>query len=403
MKVPGIVITFLFLLTLSSWGQTGNTVISRYGIGELNAAVNTRGRGMGYLSTPLVSESDISHSNPAAWAFLRGIRLQGDLSLETESFDRYGTSVNSSALKGLQVSFPVDEERGISIVTGFMPVSSSNYSVTSVVKDQDREYTRAYEGSGGLSMFRLGASWRPFRSWAIGASYQYVFGTMRQSWTADFGDDNLYNSYQSNDTHYQGSNLSAGVLYTGIGDLTMGLSLTTPVTLSANLDYTMEYSTRDSVISGLRGDQDLPLKLDVGLAWQAHRRLLVAGDLSLQKWTDAVSFQQQGVRFTDAIRYGAGLEWVPASHEGSPFWSRTALRLGFYHAVNYVKLVDEEETMTAVTAGVGFPIVGRNRMDLSFEYGRRGSDAQVLGIRDYGRIHVSVSVMESWFKRWDEE
>jgi hypothetical protein len=381
--------------------QNGMSVLSRYGIGELNSFTTGRQRGMGHVSVPLASPSDISVVNPAAWSAVDGLRLQGDLVYEYESYAKNSNlSYGGTAVKGLQFSFPVEEELRTRLVFGFLPLSRVNYKLSGQDSVSGTAFTTHYLGSGGISTFRFGGAMQPASFLRFGAALEYSFGTIDQSWEMTFQSTTYFNTLEKRSTTHRGLGGVFGVLVTPSDNLTLGASFTTPVSLTATRDLYFQYLIADSTEAGTEGTVEVPLRWGVGASWSPAPGLLTAVDYSQQAWGDAQVFSTAPSELRTQSRLSVGAEWYPGAGVQSPsFWRRLTYRAGLVRQSNYVALNNIDETETLITAGLGVPLFGQNRMDLALEYGWRGDDASLLGSRSLFRFSVSFSVGEGWFIR----
>lgn len=393
----------LLLLAAVATAQNGKAPISRYGIGELHTYNSARERGMGSVSSASATKYSISQTNPALWGELTGIRIMGDMVFENESFDMGGNtfSYTTGRIKSLQLSFPVSDEYGSRIVGGILPVSRSEYEVTGYADESGEPYKTTYSGAGGLSAFRIGGSFEPLSSVYIGAAYEYYFGTIEQNWTLDFDNGSFYQAKEVRSTSHSGSGVLLGLYYTGINNLTLGASYSPTVALDATQNLTVRYSSGDSVITGAQGTQDIPGRLTLGATYAFNKSLLFGVEYQQQDWTDAMVFDAKQNHMGNAYTIGAGLEWIPGEVPTTEeeYWKQTVLRFGFRHSQRYIDLDPDYQKEYALSAGLGFSIMGISRADLGLEYGWSGVAEQPAGSRNFFRMTLSISAGEEWFKR----
>ena len=394
------IILGILILTSVSVAQNGGTIESRYGIGELDQMLTARQRGMGGAATALQSNADISAINPASWSAINELRLAGGLAYEYLSLSKADASITSGAIKGFSFVFPLEESLRLRLGSSIQPVSRANYKTIGYGTLDGESYSVLYEGSGGLSMFRAGLSAEPIAHVKIGAAYQYYFGTIDQLSELRFDNGSWFNARQTRATAHSGSGFHLGVLYDGIRDVHIGVSLRPPTSINASRNLVIEYSTVDSTINGASGTQDIPLAFSAGIAWQLTDALLVAADYSRQDWTEAEMFEGKQNGQGAAYKFALGAEWYPYKNDpDARTLSRTAFRLGWYLQQPYMTFDNENAQETFITAGAGFPIFGANRGDIAIEYGWRGNDAHVLGTQRILRLSLSVTVGEPWFIR----
>jgi hypothetical protein len=386
---------------LSVLGQNGGSILSRYGIGDLSGFQTARQRGLGGLATPLQSDQDISQLNPAAWTLVEGLRVQGDLSYEFESYSKNSNlSIGSTGLSGFQFSVPVQEELRSRIVFGFLPYSRVGYKLRSDGAIDGDRYGVEYLGNGGLSIIRLGTAIRPVPFLSLGASAHYFFGVIDQEWDIDFENGTRFDTKESRLTNFHGFGYTLGAQVTVDNRFMAGIAVEPSVTLTGSRNVFFQYITNDSTVEGASGELNIPLRFTAGIAAYITPRLLAAAEFQVQDWAGATVFDGVQQQLDRAMRFSAGLEWQPGRGEFQPdFWKRTAYRIGFSLRELPVRLTGETERETFITAGMGIPILQQNRADVALEYGWRGSDASMLGPRSVIRLSLSMSVGESWFVR----
>ncbi len=391
---------FLFLSVTVATAQNGGTIESRYGIGELDNMATARQRAMGSVTTGIASGYDLSLTNPASWSSVTELRLQGGFTYEYLSISKADAGTSSGAIKGFQFVLPLEESWKLRVATAMLPVSRSSYATSAEGSVDGESYTGTYEGSGGISQLRFGASIEPLPHVQVGIAYQYYFGTIDQDWELKFHNGVYYSALQTRATSHSGSGILAGLQYDGIQGLTLGVSVQPETQLRASRNFVLQYSTEDSILTGESGTQDLPMQLYVGASYQVTEKLLVAAEYSTQDWSEALIFDRKQKQLGKQYKIGVGAEWYPYKNElGYRTLSRTALRLGFYTQQPYLTISDEAATEYFLTAGIGFPIFGSSRGDFALEYGWRGSEDDLLGKQDIIRASISVSVGESWFIR----
>jgi len=398
---PVLSLLLLFFPSLAL-AQNGNSVLSRFGVGDLDNLATVAQRAMGYVSQPVFSGYDISLSNPASWTHIDKLRLNGAMSWEHESSSR-SSDLNTASLgfKTLQLALPLDEDWRSRLVLGLQSYSTVNYDLLASGAVESHRYTAEYSGAGGLAYAVLGAALRLVPSLNIGAAARWYFGTIDHSWDVRFDDDAYYDTRQQRSTSHGGIGFLFGLLYTGIDGFAIGASVSPNSTLDAARDYVFRYSTHDSTVRASESVQDIPLRYQAGLSWRAGERLLLAADVCAQDWTEARVFGLKQPERTSSYRVGVGAEWMPGGADDAPAARNMLLRFGLARQKLPMLLQGEEQNETYLTAGAGFPIFGDSRADASVEAGLRGNSDQLLGSRFIMRLSLNISVGEGWFLRRD--
>jgi hypothetical protein len=394
------ILLFFFLSVTIATAQNGGTIESRYGIGELDLMATARQRSMGGVTAGLTSSYDLSLTNPASWASVNELRLQGGFTYEYLSVSNADAGISSGAIKGFQFVLPLEESWRLRLATALVPISRSSYKTSTDGDVGGEAYTTTYTGSGGISQFRVGLALEALPHLTVGAAYQYYFGTIDQDWALKFENGTYFSAIQTRATSHSGSGILAGLQYDGIKGLTLGVSVQPAVEVRASRNLLPQYSTEDSTLSDGSGTQDIPLLVHAGASYQLSEKFLVAAEYSTQDWSEAIVFDRKQKQLGKMYKLGVGAEWYPYKDElGYRTLSRTAFRFGFYTQQPYLTLTDETSAEYFLTAGIGFPIFGASRGDFALEYGWRGKESDPLGTQDIIRASISISVGESWFKR----
>jgi hypothetical protein len=149
---------------------------------------------------------------------------------------------------------------------------------------------------------------------------------------------------------------------------------------------------------------DLPSTFGVGTSFRLATKWLLAADYYTERWQDA-SFQQDGY-VNASQRMAFGVEYLPRpftteQYFSIPYFSRVAYRAGFYYRDLGLEVpLGEKVTEWFLTFGMGMPLKwAASRMDLAFEFGKRGSSDRNPVEETVSRLSISFTVGERWFAR----
>lgn len=147
---------------------------------------------------------------------------------------------------------------------------------------------------------------------------------------------------------------------------------------------------------GRKTDLEIPDEFMIGATARLSQAVLIAAAARRSGWGD---FETEGVpdgRMADAVEFGGGLEWRP---EGALYGllSREApLRVGARWRQLPLELAGEPVTEWSGTVGYGRRFGGRSSIDLTFEFGTRGTlDDHGLS-ESFLRLGVGLSTFEEW-------
>ena len=394
---------FLLLLVLcpfAAQAQNGGSVLSRFGIGELDNLAGARQRGMGYTGAAVGSSYEIHATNPAAWTFLSNLRLQAGGSYEYESSSKGAAlSYGSFAFKSLDLAIPFEESMRTRLSAGLHQLSGIGYELNAHGSEGGKTYTSSYSGSGGLAFASIGMAVRPLPWLNIGAAARWYFGTAEHEMVVDFDDADYFTTTQRRSTSHGGGGYVLGAVLTGMDGLALSASVATTAELDASRDLHFQYATHDSTVRGADGIQDIPVRYQAGLSYELDSRLLIAADVAIQDWTGARVFGVVQPALTSGYRISAGAEWKTGSASSQGMLRASLLRFGVAHQKLSVLLDGVAQSETYGTVGFGFPVWAESRADLSLEAGVRGASSDLLGSRLMVRFSFSISVGENWFTR----
>jgi len=87
----------------------------------------------------------------------------------------------------------------------------------------------------------------------------------------------------------------------------------------------------------------------------------------------------------------------------APFFQRTSYRLGVYYDATYYVVAGQPINETGFTGGTALPLFGDTRVDITAQYGMRGTTDFGLQKDKILRLSLSVTGAEAWFVRPPEE
>jgi hypothetical protein len=193
-----ILLIFCLVFTTSVIKAQSSSTYSRYGIGDLDFGYSAKMLSIGDLGVTQLDPDHIITTNPASWAALGKTRTELSIGYKGISISNNIDKAFSSEteFKGFTFGFPVSSEYGIGMAMGLVPFSRVSYKSVKNFESTDPDiasYQVDYEGSGGLSKFFVGSSFKLPLDILAGATLDYYFGNL---------------NYYSNITFLSGSNIS---------------------------------------------------------------------------------------------------------------------------------------------------------------------------------------------------
>jgi hypothetical protein len=401
----------------------GGSMYSALGIGDLSSGMSVRNLGMGYAGVAATSGGYLNMTSPGSWAALYRTRLEaGALYQGFSSTDgnasRYISDIN---LFDATVGFPIYPAKGIALVAGFTRYSTVDFDTytdrTGYTSIDTIPYSLHHHGTGGIGVGKLGVSCAPVSWLALGASFDYYFGTIEYVRTFVPSSTAFSGALFDRTTTYHGPGATFGFIFSGFGGLakslqplTLGLSISSRSRMTGSDETILSfggdlvtYPVEKDTSVGVEGETVIPVSYTVGLAYRWDDRYLFAADYSTQLWRHSSFNGVTPADLRNASRIGVGVETVP-SREPSASWSeRVSLRIGGMYGSTYYQPNGTAINQWMVTAGASLPISSEAMLHIAAEYGARGTTANGL-IRDHIlRLTASISVGEQWFVPIPEE
>jgi hypothetical protein len=389
----------------------GGSAYSIFGVGDLRFLPNVRSAGMGYTGIGLPSANFINSAQPAAWSRINRVRVEAGLLYEGFNSSDAGRSlfVSNTEFSGAMLAVPVLPSHGLVTVLGFSPFSNVDYNLFTKDTQGGVEYTVNSSGTGGMGRGIIGLSYAPLGDLALGASMNYMFGTIEQ--TRIFSPSNTaFTGGKVTDTFSpSGITVSLGLQFTGLGSvaefltpISLGFAVTSRGNLRTKQQSVYEFLNEDDTTAEVRDRLVVPFSYGIGIAYQPGDRYVLAADFIAQAWGDATIHGVDPVEIRDTYRIGVGGERLP-ERDAQSWFGRLSYRLGVYYNSTYYRINGEPINEWGATGGLAIPVIGDSRLNLAGEYGARGTTTNGL-VRDrFFRVSFSITLSELWFQTYEEE
>lgn len=402
-------------ISLTAWGQDNTaSPYSFYGLGEVRFRGTQDSRAMGGLS--ITGDSiQLGLMNPASYSKLKlttfavgGTNSSTNFKNATEKEKAQRTSFDY-----LAIGLPLGK---FGMAFGLMPYSAIGYkNESTVANSEDTRYFRS-EGTGNINKVFAGGSYRFSKKLSFGVDFVYHFGDI----TNDFNERILapdftqYTTRERNITQLNGVSLNIGLLYnTKINSkLTLQSSLTyNPESkLSSNNSRniaTVVYSasgfelSNDNVdIAVPNKDLIVPSKLSLGLGLGENKKWLLGTEITFTQNENLVNrfTESTAVSYENSTRFALGGYYIPKYDSFSSYLERIVYRAGFRYENTGLVLKNEAIKDYGMNFGLGLPI-GLSKIDLGFEFGKRGTISNNLIEENYFNISVGINLGAKWFER----
>lgn len=449
---------------------------SRYGFGELNSQTFASQAAMGNSFIAYQQDSIapffINVANPAG---LSGIKLTvlelgGQVQFTKISSSTSAIKKTNSNFSYGSIGFPIKKIGGAAF--GIMPFSTVGYKITSVQDEPLIGGTMKYiyNGDGGLNKAFVGFGFKPFRrqeykfqrsdfadslvkyhktskykkvklvkqlisNFSIGATGNYVFGTINQTTNIVYPSQILYfNSKRQRSTQVNDFTFNGGIQTCFTIDslkkkgkrtilkekitIGTGFFINTPTNLDSKqnkiiYNYSLDgfgiERPKDTVLNSqnISGTIKLPLEMGVGLSFKKGEKLTVLIDGAITNWSGYKNFDDPNTEFNNSFRVSAGLNYVPnkLAYGSSNYVKRIHYRIGASYTDGYLDLKNTKIRNYSISAGLGLP-VGIGRFDeigivnISAQYGKLGTTTNNLLQEEYVRLTLGFTFNKRWFIKY---
>ena len=285
-----------------------------------------------------------------------------------------------------------------------------------------------YSGDGDVTEVKLGIGWEPFKNFSFGVAAKYYWGKISHNYVSEVANNIVgSSSFLSviGEDEYAISNFKfqVGLQWNAIANdkrmLTFGATydygggLRPKVTKSLVLNNTYETDVvRETGISQMQ----LPHSVKAGVMYH-DPKFMAAVEYEFQAWGSGNSgrFEEKvnnnmTVKYVDTHTAKVGFSYTPSRFDVRNYLKRVSYRVGLRYSNYYQTYNDRAIPQYAVTAGFGFPLkfMGTSSIDVSLEYGLRGSHALMnsapkIGMirQDYFKVGLGFSLFgeDYWFVR----
>lgn len=410
-----IVVLFMTTCALAQEGAT-RSPYSFFGVGIQQFRGTVEARAMG--GTQTMSDSiHLNLLNPASLGRLRYTTLSvganhSEITVKDSNLEE---STSSTTFDYLALGFPLSKKIGVSF--GLMPFTAVGYNIDSSTDVVINRFT----GRGGLNRVFLAAGYEILNGLTVGASGNYNFGNIQNE--AIRTQENVqFGTSERNRTDLQGLTFELGAQYET--KISKKLSVTSSAKYvpggKINADNFREVSTVFSNNLNIIADVDLqevilsdtdfqfPTEVTLGLGFGEVNKWFVGGEYTNRKSSNFTNrtFTTDNATFEDASQYRLGGFYSPKYNSVTSYWQRVSYRAGFRFEESGIVIGNEGINEFGISFGIGFP-AGRvissvrnlSNLNLTFEYGQRGTTNAGLVQEDFFNVGISLSLNSLWFQQ----
>ncbi len=353
----------------------------------------------------------INFVNPASYTAVDSLTFifDGGVSLQNTNLSDGVLKQNAknSSFDYITMEFRASKWAAVSL--GLLPYSNVGYNMGQYYENTETpsaSYTTQYSGEGGLHQLYLGAGFKIFKNFSIGANISYLWGDITRTITESFPNSstNYPFTIQTN-VDIRSYKLDFGLQYTHPfakkHNLTIGAVFSPGHNLQNSayeLRVTGNSSTGSTTTSkDIAANFGIPTTIGIGLAYVYDNRLTVGWDAMFQNWNEVAYMDEENV-FCKRFKISLGTEYMP-NPMGRTYLSHVKYRIGAYYSQPYYKVFGEQAAKEyGLTAGFGLPIPRtRSLVSVSAQYVKMTGNKAVFLDENTLRICVGITFNERWF------
>lgn len=423
--IQKILVVFLLITSSAILAQrTSSSPYSSFGIGDRKENRTIEQIAMGGVGVAFNHYKYLNFANPAAYSDLRYTTYSfgasnSNLNVETNTTSQV---VNTTTLDYLALAFPLGRKAGFSI--GLQPYSNVGYSLDNI--DDSGEETR-FTGNGSVSELYASFGTKLFKDFSLGIQASYYFGNINRSLLINNSNDlGVLGTNFEETSEIRGNSLSVGAQYKKIlkNKLTITAGATAALEKKLNVSgNSFIYSAdliqgsvrpRDTLFQNeLSGDYIVPLKSTFGVGLGKLDKWFVSAEYEIQNaisTSGTVSSNNSNFSYDASNRISFGGYYLPNINSISSYFQRITYRAGFRMEDTGI-IINNNNTNNNFTSlndfgisfGLGLPLKQMSTLNVSLEYGQRGTTDNNLIKENYFNVGLSLSLTASGFQTWFRE
>lgn len=164
---------------------------------------------------------------------------------------------------------------------------------------------------------------------------------------------------------------------------------------------------RDTALStdNESGSMTLPMGLKAGLSVNHNDKFLLAADVEYTEWsaykTTWPSSGSSGDALRNSLAFAFGGSYTQDVNDYNNFLKRVEYRAGFRYEQSNIIINNNGVDLMGISAGLGLPMgKSRSKVNVSFEYLKRGTTSNNLIQEDYYRLILGITFADRWFVRY---
>jgi len=410
---------------------SSGSVYSSLGVGVPIDLTSSSALGIGVPGVSFVENNVPGLSNPAIWGDTFFSMATGGLSLQKfDASDRLANSQNTTiAVDYFQLQLPL-KKNSFGISLSLAPITKTNFQVlqenSRIIGSGSDADTISVQtenrGDGGINSLELGFGWRLNKNISIGYAGSLVYSSIENEVISIFEEEINVNEFQNINFSLVTSGVGFGNrfgtlitfpgLFSSEDRLNIGAAFRFPINISGDRIQESDKQVRNQIETievkegeGLgKGDIKLPMSVSGGITYQPNDLISFIAEGLYEQWSDfEYDFDPNETQLLDdRMKVGAGIRFFPYRTGSDKFFSGFKYRLGVSYDNGHLKISNRDIETLLFSAGLGIlsPNVNSNSsIDISVQYGIRGSREQGLVKENFWGVQLSINLAELMFFR----
>lgn len=386
--------------------QSGGSPYSSFGIGDISPLGWGQARSLAGASVALGGEGFLNLGNPAA--HVRGdqasnVMVDLGFTFDYNFFTTDTDEVNQRDGNFSHLALQIRPVRPYSTVIGAEPYSTYRYSIFGerIEDGQGFRYASVNEGEGGTSRIFWSHALQLTQGLSMGGTVSYHLGsTTANESLRPLGEGDGFQV--STQTAYRGFSFDLGLQQSiplGEASLTLGATFGSGSELRTSQDVVIT-SLADSLDQGagsLEGSYSLPLTYGFGATYRRPNWLVTTESSYFGYSTLPTGENAKG---RDVWAYTLAGEIALGDPRFRNYYQRLLLRGGASYQTGRLDISGESPPEWIATLGLAVPYrSGRNHLNLSYSYHRRGTQNDGLILEHRHSLGLSFTLRDRWFQR----
>ena len=401
--IKNFITALILLVTTHTFAQEGTaSPYSFYGIGDVRFAGTIENRSMGGIS--MIPDSiHINLQNPAMYSNLKltNFSVAGSFAPTEIKTAAQTEKSQRTTLDYIAVGLPL---KRFGLGFGLIPYSSVGYRLDNRSIANQRTINT---GTGGINKAFIGLGFKINKNFSAGAEFQYNFGTVETNSVTEI-ENVQYSTLERNSSFINGANFNIGMAYQGKINKKTDFFSSITFAPSANLISKSEREIgliqspqlNAPLITEFEKNLNLPSKLTVGLGLGRLTKWGAGAEITFKENSNFTNRLADitNVNYKNSTKLSLGGYYIPKYNSYTNYFSRIVYKGGFRYENTGLVINNVTITDAALTLGMSLPLKNTfSSLNLSYEYGSRGTTTNNLIRENYNLISIGLSFNDRWF------